>query len=233
MSKELAKKETNDVAVVADLNAGFGAAPELDANDLVITNVQLMQSTSERVQDGEFKLGDMIRKSTAELLGDFDKPIKLLPFHVEKMIYVVKDDGDRGEYIRTDDYRPKFEYEYEENGEKYFNIMNYRVYFLESEDSMPIIINFNKSSRNTGKEIVTMMYATNPRQSLGQAGRFVEIGSRKEKKGKNTWATFTMNPSDKASVAIQNAAVASYKMLGQTKVEPEHTVKDTNGKELF
>ena len=85
MSKELAKTTTTELAPM-DLSAW--GVEETTTKDLLIPRLMIMQGLSQNVIDGKAKMGDVVDSMANEVIGGKDKPVKFLPFKVEKIFYV-------------------------------------------------------------------------------------------------------------------------------------------------
>lgn len=234
MSKELTKKEEAALAEINELNAGFGQEV-VDADDLVLDKLNLMQSLSELVTDEKFKVGDIVNTQTMEKYADYSSTVDLVPFRLEKFIYVIKQDGGSGELVNVEPYSAGFIREYEEGGDKFKRVLNYRVYFVKEVGGLPIVIDFRSSSAKVGKQIATHMRVTTVRAGKNPASKILKIGSVKTKNDHGTFAVLTMSVGEDTPIELQKEALEWYKSLNDkpAKVEEtEYAAKGVEEKEL-
>jgi len=229
--KELAKATDKELA---ELNAGWGQPETVDADDLVLTKYNLMQGLSDAVSEGTFKLGDIVDLATMEKIGGTDKPVKLVPFKMEKFIYKIKDDGGRGELEEVQDYRANFKREEVINGQKYKFVLNYRVFFIKEGEATPVVMDFRSTSARTGKQIATHMKVNMPRKGKNPAAEFLEISSKKEKNDKGTFAVLAVKPAGDTPIELQKEALGWYQTLAvkEYNVEDNVETKQDNNEEV-
>ena len=89
MSKEVAVKETNAVAIPQEL-ADWGDTGVNVGNDLLLPKLLVMQPASDLVTDGKAVMGEFRNSVTGEKLGSIVEPIELVAFHVMKTLDILK-----------------------------------------------------------------------------------------------------------------------------------------------
>lgn len=91
------KKETNTALDTIRPDNSWGSEG-IDASDVVLPRLLLMQGLSELVQEGKTKSGDIIRSTTGEVLGGAQKGVEIIPissFKTWKLLEIV---GKKYEY---------------------------------------------------------------------------------------------------------------------------------------
>jgi len=87
----------------------LGAAECMDARDVAIPTVILMQAKSTFVEDesSDIKIGDFVHSMTEEVLGHKDKkPLKFVSCYMFKTYQIFHGEGDNAKYINTEAWTP-------------------------------------------------------------------------------------------------------------------------------
>lgn len=184
------------LAIQADAQARAQELRDLgiDAKDLVIPLIQVMQNTSELVGEEKAKLGELVNMSTEEILGGIDKPIQILPLKAYKT-------------LRTYDVSEGFKFMKEEplnavndklQGEgmvdgvpvKHYSTFNFFVLLktdLQKGEAFPCLIRFRSTGMNAGRALATHLYKLVFFRKKPYS-IFVELSTKKEKKDTNYYA---------------------------------------------
>ena len=88
-------------------------------SDIIIPKVLLMQGLSDFVQDRKAAIGDMVRSTTAEKLGDDKTPISFIPLKMSNAWTISEKIDEKYEFRRVELRNAANEdlpYEFEENG---------------------------------------------------------------------------------------------------------------------
>ena len=214
--KEVTKVESKELAEVG-LDAWGQEEVEVSSNDLVIPKLWLMQPLSEMVAEKELaKAGEIVDSLSEEVIGGPDKPVKIVPFKVEKLWYTIKDNGDKGELVSIDAVTKEnegLEREYELDGDKYKRMFTYKFFCVKEGSSLPFIIIFKSTSIRAGKQMFTEMYIKNRMAGKSPAAKYMEISSEKKKNEKGTFFVFTVKAGDDAPVELQTMALDWFKTL--------------------
>lgn len=219
MSKEVAKKESTELSVENDV--GFWGQNESSSNDIVIPKIQLMQGMSQGVVAGKNKLGDLVDSVSGELLGTPEKPLEVVPFHLEKFFIVQKYNGKKWVYERIEKITAQNEnaaYEYEDNFGKYKRVYTRRFYVLAPNSVLPYTIDFASTSAKAGKELVTEMYVKNAMMKLPPAASKIAIGVKIEKNDDGTYAVKTVKSIGKSTPEEIKQAFDWYKTVSKSAV---------------
>lgn len=202
--QELTVAQATDVALAAQNLDAWGESP-VSSRDIIIPKILAMQGLSELVTEGKAAFGDFVDSVSGEVLGSITKPLKFVPFYMEKVwIISSKKQGDQ-----------KFEFEKYEpvtpnNLDKpftefimdreYKNEYSLQFYVLRPEDpSIPYVISFKSTSSRAGKILSTQMYVRNRAAGLTPASYVMELGGKKEKNDKGTFVVMETKPVEKTS----------------------------------
>ncbi len=209
--KDLAKTAGKDLAVTDEAPMDWGSN-EASSKDIVIPKIQLMQGMSKKVLAGEAKLGDLIDSVTGEKLGDKEKPLVVIPFHMEKFFVVQKEvkqgNKTKFEYDHVEKITPaneNAEWNYEHEGTKFKRVYTRNFYVLVPGKVLPYVIGFSSTSAQAGKELATEMFVKNTMQNRAPCATKVAIGCKIETTDDGTWAVKTvkaLEDSSKEDIAL-------------------------------
>ena len=102
MAKDMAKKK--ETALATPFESHDVGGDTLDASDIQIPRLQLLQAMSDGVPTGDFKMGDILHTADQEVLGGIKTPLKIIPFHIVKLNQKFRTDVQPKEYITTEDW---------------------------------------------------------------------------------------------------------------------------------
>jgi len=160
MTNEVVKAGSNLPAATqddADLLAQYGLTVE--AQDLVIPKVLLMQGLSELVDQGVARAGDIVENIDNEVLAKRGDPLTFIAFYWSKEWLHFKKEGDRYVYDSREPTRPGLNYAWEEevNGEqlKHIESINVACMLPDYDLTTPYIGSFKSSCFIAGKQLLT------------------------------------------------------------------------------
>ena len=170
MTKEVMKQESSVPSIATNMDA-WGQTPEMSANDLVIPKVLAMQGLSQFVTDGKAKFGDFCDSVSGEVLGNIDKPIEFIPFHVEKVWILFKEtkpgkmDFDGIIPITRENENLPLN-DTDEHGvairrDRTWNVYTLLADKLKEGKRLPYVMSFRRTSAKAGKKLMTQMYVVN------------------------------------------------------------------------
>lgn len=171
---EIQKSESN----IAVHQSAVPAAPKasvnmqemgLDASDIAIPKMLLMQGLSQLVVDGTFQMGDLINSVTEEKLGDKNSPLEFIPMRAFKTWQVS---------LKITEPNGKVKYKFERNipftpenanlpyegldaeGREVKNVLTLNFYVLLASDipggeAFPYVVSFRSTSKGAGKNLAT------------------------------------------------------------------------------
>lgn len=158
----LAVVENNLPALSNELLGSWDDSSDLEAKDIRIPRLLLMQSTSELVGQRKAVAGDIVNSITGEKIGDEASPLEVIPLHTYKTWVVNEKVNGKYEYKRIDPYTPGVERAREEKiGDvEVQNVESINVLVMLAKDqlsleAMPYLISFRMTSLNAGRDILT------------------------------------------------------------------------------
>lgn len=198
--KDLTKTTSKEVSAEPGMEMDWGSN-ESSSADIVIPKIQLMQQMSKKVIAGEAKMGELCDSVTGEVLGDKDKPLKVIPFHMEKFFMVQKEvkqgnklkyEYDHIEKISAANENAPWNFEHE--GVKYKRVYTRNFYVIVPGKVLPYVIGFSSTSSKAGKELATEMYVKNVMQNKAPCATMVNLGCSIETTDDGTYAVKTVRP---------------------------------------
>lgn len=211
-TKEVAVSQSTAVAI----NQPGGILKELgmSASDISIAKILLMQKTSLRVNEETSQFGDLIHQRTGEKLGDFEKPIEIIPIKTFKNWVVFNTSGGEPEFVRIDPFSEELPWEFQENGvsmrrDQCINVMCLLADSVKNgDDPFPFTVSFKRMSYQAGKDLLTNIMKS---RMFGKPiyNRTVVLGAEKQKQknGSNIYAVFTTKEGTVTTPEMKEAAV--------------------------
>ena len=135
---------------------------QVDASDIVIPKLLLMQQSSQYVAADKAKMGDFVNSITAAKLGTIVDPIEIIPFYHRKSWDIVNKD-DNNSYIRNEPFTAQNADLPWDDKEGAMNIRRIkRLDFfcmvpklLKEGSILPVVVSFKSTSYKTGAIILT------------------------------------------------------------------------------
>lgn len=137
---------------------------QIGSSDIIIPRILVMQGLSEFVTSGSAKFGDFVNSLTSEVVGSIQKPLKFIPFYIDKLHKVSKEIN--GKYV-VDHFEPltplneRLPWEDVKDGRKIKRENMYNVYAVIPGYPLPVMFSFKSTSLKAGKKLATQMYALN------------------------------------------------------------------------
>lgn len=201
-----AVKSSNTPVTQAEDLAAWGSS-NVSAQDIIIPRILLMQPMSEKVTAGDAKFGEFRESLSNELLGNFEQPFEVVPFHMEKVFVEFDASQDEKEFIRVVPITPENEnLPYEDTGlnkkgEKVpisrDRTMNFYVLLpkeLELGGAIPYILSMRRTSLQAGKKLATQMFVKNVAARRPPPAVTMQISAGKQTEDKKTWAVMDVKP---------------------------------------
>ena len=221
-SKSVTVKRSAEVTTNENLSA-WAEEVEVNRDNIIPPGIRLCQSMSERVQEGLNKPGDMIDTLSGEVLGDYEKPIEIIPFLVSSSWKVFHNDKyhsvepitkltknlpleDKlpdGTVIRRD---------------KCINAWVVLPHQIKDGNAIPYLVSFSRTSFQAGKKIETRIFRnTIHRPKLSPAAYTMSLHALKKENPKGRYAAFDCNDTRKSTEEEQMIAFKFYKDLSDKK----------------
>lgn len=230
-------KSTNGVPQVAN------SFMDVDARDLVLPKLLLMQGLSELVSDDKAKMGDIVNSLTGEVLGGKDKPVEIIPFFMTRSFVVSEKLGDKFEFkeIVTADHTNAHWKDKTHREETVNGVLTRRDYSLNffgllaneaGEDSLPVQISFRRTSLMAGKQLYTQFLLTK-----GKPKTTWLLGAKKKENDLGVFYVFDVCKGKKLTDAQLKACEGAMGLVnsGNFKVDEgeDSPESGTQGKEEF
>lgn len=221
--KELAKQESAELEVAQELDAW--GENEMTSQDMVIPKILCMQGLSDLVSDGKAKMGDFVDSLSNEVIGSIDEPVKIVPFHMEKIYIISKREkgASRYEFDRIEPVtNQNYPFEDEVDGLQYKYEYCLQFYCLRPEETtLPYVVSFKSTSLKTGKVLSTQMFVRNRAAGLVPPAYTMLLTGRKEKNDLGTYIVMEVKQDERTSNELISECLKWMKVIkaGKTKVE--------------
>jgi hypothetical protein len=164
MANEVTKTMENGLVDPTQLENMAWGADDVEASDIRIPRLQLMQAMSEKVAEGDKQPGQIIETSMGMTVAEKGKSINLIPFYIFKDWAIHKKINGKFEWFSREEYTLKNSNKPREeviNGEEYKNFLGINVLaMVESEindpSALPVVVTFRSTSLKTGQDISTL-----------------------------------------------------------------------------
>lgn len=188
----MTKKEvvTKQETELAPLNAENSIGASIDASDIMIPKVLLMQAISKLVEEEKAKQGDFIHSLDEVVIGSKeDKPVEFIALGMYKTLQTYEDN----KYIKTESLTPEnssLPWEEVINGAvvNRTKTMNYYVIRPDDVENMtvfPMVVTFKRTSLRGGKKLATKLMMLEEFNAACYAKTFKLVARQEEgEKGK-------------------------------------------------
>lgn len=186
-----------------------------------------MQGLSDLVSEGKARMGDFVDSLSNEVIGSIEKPVEIVPFHMEKIYIISKREkgASRYEFDRIETVtNQNYPFENELDGIQYKYEYCLQFYCLRPEDtSLPYVVSFKSTSLKTGKVLSTQMFVRNRAAGLVPPAFHMELGGRKEKNDQGTYVVMEVKQGQKTDSDLIAQCLDWMKIIraGKTRVEHE------------
>lgn len=236
MANELVTKEAAVPTTIMAADMAWGA-DEVEATDIRIPRILLMQSQSEMVAERKAQAGDIIESTFGNKLGDDKNPIKLVPIYIFKDWKIEKMINGKYEYFGREDFtvsnsnKPREEVI---NGEQFRNVLGINVlgmlaHEMEDPSALPVMVTFRMTSMNAGKDISTLAVRA---KGVGKPAAYytITLGCDFTKNDKGNFFTFKVKGQEITKNFEENSGrlfqwYQTFKQ-GTAKVDAEEVVAD-------
>lgn len=192
---------------------GAWGTENAEPSDIIIPKLLLMHGSSKLVMKGKAKQGDLMISTTQKIVGDHEKAVSVVPFHMWKTYVISKKVDGKYQYAREDEYdpaetEPPWEFS-DEEGNQFKREFAYNFYcLLQNEQNLaPTRLQFKSTSRRAGRMIANHFAACRA-QKIPPVTKAWDIGSEFVEGDKNSWQAFT---------ATQNGHPVSEKQMREAK----------------
>jgi len=222
---ELAVKTEAALAHPADVPEAWGSE-NVDAADIIVPKILLMQGLSKLVAADEAKQGEFRDSLTGALLGGKDKPLEFIPFHSTKTWVVFEQAvGGKAEYKETvpmTAHNKDWATEEQSSGGtvRRDRCLNYYVLLLDDIKSgtyMPYMLSFRRTSYTAGRKLATI-FAKLKMFKEPPASRVFTLSSRLEKNDLGQFYVADVGEKRRSSSEEMDAALNWYRVVRTASV---------------
>ena len=215
--KELATKETTEVAVTMPEGLSFGLE-SVTSKDIKIPLIYVAQAMSKVCADGLAAQGDIVENMENKILGGKKGPAKVIPFYFQKSYQVQKLINGKKEFHAIQPYDSERKYEEIIEGVTYYNYpcFNFFVLVHGDETRSKYMLSF-RGSRNinsAGRPMLTQLMNSVQRGIPPYAVAY-DIGVKQVENEKGKWFVFTANADRDVKIPtdVMNSAALEAKNL--------------------
>lgn len=220
----------------------------VEASDIEIPKILLMQGLSDMVADQRASMGDFVDSLTAEKLGSSKQPMQIIPICMWKDFLITEKVGQKFEFKEVKPYNAETQHwrefenrDYVENGvEHQRNLrMNFAVMLASSASELgafPYVISFQRTGIKCGKGFANFFLKA---QIKGQKPWFftLGLGAKLEKNDLGSYyvptVTSAKETADLETVAGVCAEWESIFMKGNAKIDEREAVSSPEGEVPF
>lgn len=171
-TKAVTEKKTAEVSTHVEPQV----EQEVLNSDIIIPKILLMQGLSDFVADGKAAIGDIVRSTTAEKLGDDKTPVVFIPLKMTNSWVIQEKIGQKYEFRGIEPRNAKnedMEWDFVKNGTDWKRVKTINVFALLPKDIqsfkeeiakeemdlektlMPVVISFRSTSFKAGQSVAT------------------------------------------------------------------------------
>ena len=231
--------------------------PEILAGDIVIPSIYLMQGLSDLVQDRKAQIGDIVRSTTAEKLGDDKHPLRFIPLKLTNTWTISEKIGEKYEWRGVKPRNAANEndpYEFVDKGTDWKRVKTINLFALLTKDVtdfleqvktgnidmnkplLPVNISFRSTSFKAGRDVAT--FYTNIRNAkrfkadLAAHQHDLELSCFPDENDKGKYMVFKIGASSKISKEVQTFADEWFAIVNTAKslkVDMAEAAESENG----
>lgn len=246
MSK-LAKKET--AALSTEVLESWGT-DNIDAQDILIPRVLLMQGLSQHVADDKAQMGDIVLSTTGEKVGGKDKPMQFIPICHSKAWVLSEKVGQKYEFRGTEAItaaNADLPLEFQAQGTMWRRDRCLNFYVIlpahvereklaiekaakgelpdPNDALLPCVLSFRRTSYGTGKELVTH-FSKCAHFKLPPAVSTFNLTSEKQSNDQGTFYIFKISSAGKSDPHHIQTAKQWYDIITKSKVKVHEVEKE-------
>lgn len=245
MKNEVTTKTTSNVpAPLAAFMNEFDYS-EVEAKDLKIPKLLLMQAMSKLVAAGEAKAGDLVNSVTGAVYGNVREkgavPVKVVPIHMFKVWSIAEYNGKKFEYSHTEPVTPAntdAPWEYEQDGKKMKRTKAVNFYVLLEKDfgnklALPHVLTFRSTSMRESGLLTDHFAQCAMAQKAGELrfpmDRIFEVsGKVSTNEEDQSWYVPQVKELGKTTPEVQMQAFEWYKTIKQQKAKYDAAIDDSD-----
>lgn len=214
---------------------------DVDARDLVLPRLLLMQGLSEMVTEEKAKMGEILNSLTGEVLGGRGKPVEIIPFFLTRNFIVSEKLGDKFEWrgnVAADHTNAHWK-EQSHREEMVNGVLTRRDYSMDffalladeagQEDALPVQISFRRTSLKAGKQLYTRFLLTK-----GKPTTTWLLDSKKKENDQGTFYVLEVTRGKPLTDKQRQACEAALSLVGsgQIKVDGAEMSEGRNSEDV-
>ena len=227
MSKAVSKKQSTELVEASPWDDAFS----IEAQDIQIPKILLMQGLSKYVASEDAQMGDIVHGGTAELLGSgrekAKKAVLILPIMSYKEWANYEMIGGKRDFMSIEPFtaanatQPLSE---TVDGKEISRdlVMSFFVMLIERDSSLPFVISFRRTSLRCGKEINSHILDLRGRE-LPPVEHVLELGGVKRENDDGTFYVWDFKVGRKATDEEKTKALSMLKLLRQSEVRVDNS----------
>lgn len=209
----VAKKEATEVVTTAEMPM---QGEVIDARDVLLPSLYLMQSNSEWVEQEKAKPGEIVKSTGQQVVASRESSLVLVPLAFNKSFRIVEAVGNK--WVRNEAFDPgkADEWEITENGKKLKRVSCINVFaYLQgeldgqakaiadaqksgemldpSQIALPVMVTFRSTGYRAGKEVVTHFALAQKCKAEPYTGK-LELSAVKQTNDDGTFYTYQVKP---------------------------------------
>lgn len=215
MEKEVAKKESTQVAKETDYSSFYEGDSAVTSDDVALSSLILLQGQSEFVTEHNLPAGAIVDREAKEVVAEVGKGVEVIPVGFNKTWMVVTQ-GDSSDYLAM---LPFIKGESYPNAGKWEGIDVHffaciHAYVLIPElSSIPYKVMFKSTSLKAGKQLLTEAIVKNQMANKPPFAYSMILGSERRKGKKGTYFAYTMKRGNKIPTAVYKDLITWFKTV--------------------
>ena len=227
---KVTKSKGTDLSTESDLE-GWGEAPAVDADDIVIPKILAMQGLSQLVADGVAKYGEFRDSVDHKLIGSCDEPFEFIPLHMEKVWIVFKKVDGKETFdtiipVTAENRTAALNETVQGVGIRRDLTYNFYVLLpgeLKDGGAIPYLISFRRTSSKAGKVLATQMYMKNRAIGKSPAAKVMKLIGNKTKNDFGNFVVMDVTSGRDANADEQQVALDWYKTINKSKTKVDNS----------
>jgi hypothetical protein len=240
MSNAVAKVASGGAVQIQQAQQG---GEDILTSNIVIPKVLLMQGLSDLVANRKAIMGDMVRSTTGEKLGDDKSGVDFIPLTFKNEWILREKIGGKFEYRGKEPMTAQNQdapWEFKKDGADWKRVKSLNVYALLPKDIaaeaaemekakngempdpdkalMPVLISFQSTSFQAGKDLVTHFAKAKKFGVPGYVSTF-KLKCYQDKNDKGTYFVYEIEPAGKTSTEQQKQAAYWYGIVSTQAVQ--------------
>ena len=221
---------------IATIDSAWGAGENIDASDVKLSKIWLMQGSSKAVKKKSAQIGELIDSITLEKYGDEKTPVELIVFDKNKIFEVCKQvPGERQEkFVKYVDITPENRNtEFEPgDGNRWRVCYNFFCLLVTKKGlkDLPVVVSMRKTSTDTAKGLIST-FGVWAKHQKPSAHKVIKLSSEYVE-DENPYHVFTFKEGRETTKEELAEAFGWYKNIRDSKIKATVDQSDVEGEEI-